>query len=719
MSKPGPKLFYCTQIPKSRELAKVGLGKLYLEEVYTYFCGGEGENHFGKTTLSTPELDSNLYLPVINSPVYCEGIALDNASTEAVSYKIVLSRSQSNSSTDLTHSARPWRSEVTPSNLIHIMTQRKYSGVIGDPMLLPFGGRGAIWPALAHGSQTYLCYHSPAAMMDTRTAPLAVACGYYESYDGGYVPVLYGATIIRVKLWSKHNNVVSLPDGLSRFFDADAAALIPRVGGENTAMTSQLCHYWRPPATTPRAPATCAVLCARLVLDDVTEINPDILIDVLKKYTDEVKLRHKLEPSFLVVKGNGRQLVELAKAIFSKTTAKLKSPSISGFNIVVWYVMRAPIQCSCHSSDVTSCLSRGNVPKFAWMESRKQFWKNHPQYTPLGSRLPISVSLDYCESSALDNNRRAPGAVRARTTTILLPPDLMSALIVRLEDNRPPLHPFLHVPGCVLITTKMRIAKTRGKTQIARTGSIMWISRVGSETGISWMESETGISRTACGSSAHPRQQMAVQSLPEREREREREGNLLDCNAHGGKPLNHACARNKIQSDRVEWCRLGRLFFYVYYPHLSYFPHKLEHSVKGRSFNSQYLKSMTRTRHEYLVHVRSYYARGMCNPYVGALVMEYTQSCVLAVVRGMSYGWRVSSGQVDIVHVSFCMVVLRTVSLFHSAQFCPALKGVETQIAPLEIEKEGEFVKSMVVHGSSRRISPLVIHLLICTIPTG
>nr|CAD7398316.1 unnamed protein product [Timema cristinae] len=52
-------------------------------QVYLHLRGGREDNHFGKTTLSTPNIDSNLDLPVIGSPVYCESSALDHAANEA------------------------------------------------------------------------------------------------------------------------------------------------------------------------------------------------------------------------------------------------------------------------------------------------------------------------------------------------------------------------------------------------------------------------------------------------------------------------------------------------------------------------------------------------------------------------------------------------------------------------------------------------------------
>nr|CAD7442862.1 unnamed protein product [Timema bartmani] len=54
------------------------------EEVYPNLCAGRVENNFGKTTLSTPDQDSNLDLTVISNLVYCESSALDHEATKAV-----------------------------------------------------------------------------------------------------------------------------------------------------------------------------------------------------------------------------------------------------------------------------------------------------------------------------------------------------------------------------------------------------------------------------------------------------------------------------------------------------------------------------------------------------------------------------------------------------------------------------------------------------------
>ncbi|CAG2064588.1 unnamed protein product, partial [Timema podura] len=48
-----------------------------------HLYGGRVENSFGKTTLSTPDRDSNLDLPFIASLVCCERSALDHEATES------------------------------------------------------------------------------------------------------------------------------------------------------------------------------------------------------------------------------------------------------------------------------------------------------------------------------------------------------------------------------------------------------------------------------------------------------------------------------------------------------------------------------------------------------------------------------------------------------------------------------------------------------------
>nr|CAD7441589.1 unnamed protein product [Timema bartmani] len=49
-----------------------GIRKAILKEVILHFHGGKVGKHFGTTTLSTPDRDSNLDLPIISSLVYCK-----------------------------------------------------------------------------------------------------------------------------------------------------------------------------------------------------------------------------------------------------------------------------------------------------------------------------------------------------------------------------------------------------------------------------------------------------------------------------------------------------------------------------------------------------------------------------------------------------------------------------------------------------------------------
>nr|CAD7454913.1 unnamed protein product [Timema tahoe] len=67
------------------------LGRLHLEEVYRHKLGRRVENHFGKTTLTSLDQDSNFNLPIIGSLVYCENSALYHAATKAV-YGIFIGR---------------------------------------------------------------------------------------------------------------------------------------------------------------------------------------------------------------------------------------------------------------------------------------------------------------------------------------------------------------------------------------------------------------------------------------------------------------------------------------------------------------------------------------------------------------------------------------------------------------------------------------------------
>nr|CAD7440679.1 unnamed protein product [Timema bartmani] len=54
-----------------------------VREVYPYLRRGRVEKHLGKTSLSTPDRDSNLDLPVFGNLVHSESSTLDHAATEA------------------------------------------------------------------------------------------------------------------------------------------------------------------------------------------------------------------------------------------------------------------------------------------------------------------------------------------------------------------------------------------------------------------------------------------------------------------------------------------------------------------------------------------------------------------------------------------------------------------------------------------------------------
>ncbi|CAG2055071.1 unnamed protein product [Timema podura] len=62
---------------------KRGIRMVELKPSVPKFVWWEMEKHFGKTTLSTPDQDSDQFFPVIGSQVYSESSALDLAATEA------------------------------------------------------------------------------------------------------------------------------------------------------------------------------------------------------------------------------------------------------------------------------------------------------------------------------------------------------------------------------------------------------------------------------------------------------------------------------------------------------------------------------------------------------------------------------------------------------------------------------------------------------------
>nr|CAD7400516.1 unnamed protein product [Timema cristinae] len=72
-----------------------GIRRLYLEKVELDLCGGRVENHYGKSTLSTPNQDLNLDLPFIRSLVYYERRALNHVAPKRV-YSIRVANPQTN-----------------------------------------------------------------------------------------------------------------------------------------------------------------------------------------------------------------------------------------------------------------------------------------------------------------------------------------------------------------------------------------------------------------------------------------------------------------------------------------------------------------------------------------------------------------------------------------------------------------------------------------------
>nr|CAD7448591.1 unnamed protein product [Timema bartmani] len=59
-----------------------GVERVDMYALYPHVSEGRVENNPGKTTLSTPNRDSSLTLPIISSLVYCESSALDHVATD-------------------------------------------------------------------------------------------------------------------------------------------------------------------------------------------------------------------------------------------------------------------------------------------------------------------------------------------------------------------------------------------------------------------------------------------------------------------------------------------------------------------------------------------------------------------------------------------------------------------------------------------------------------
>nr|CAD7445524.1 unnamed protein product [Timema bartmani] len=84
-------------LQKNMCLAAVTSDSQNLERVYPHLREGIVENYVEITTLITPDRDSNLDLPVIGSPVYCESSALDHVATKAVWCDVLLERGKGSS----------------------------------------------------------------------------------------------------------------------------------------------------------------------------------------------------------------------------------------------------------------------------------------------------------------------------------------------------------------------------------------------------------------------------------------------------------------------------------------------------------------------------------------------------------------------------------------------------------------------------------------------
>nr|CAD7602859.1 unnamed protein product [Timema genevievae] len=59
-----------------------GVERVDMYALYPHVSEGRVENNLGKTTLSTPNRDSSLVLPIISSLVYCKSSALEHAATD-------------------------------------------------------------------------------------------------------------------------------------------------------------------------------------------------------------------------------------------------------------------------------------------------------------------------------------------------------------------------------------------------------------------------------------------------------------------------------------------------------------------------------------------------------------------------------------------------------------------------------------------------------------
>nr|CAD7573047.1 unnamed protein product [Timema californicum] len=78
------------QLAQSLSLTETQVLKIAIkrDRVYPHLRGGRMDSNLGINNLSTHYLDSNVDIPVIGSPAYCETVALDHAAPVAVQYEL-------------------------------------------------------------------------------------------------------------------------------------------------------------------------------------------------------------------------------------------------------------------------------------------------------------------------------------------------------------------------------------------------------------------------------------------------------------------------------------------------------------------------------------------------------------------------------------------------------------------------------------------------------
>ncbi|CAG2060025.1 unnamed protein product [Timema podura] len=112
---------------KSKAVLLQELGRLNLEEVNLHLYGGKVKNHLGKTTLSSPDQDSNLNLPDLGSLAQHKTSTLANPATEAES--IVLAQLMFTVS-ELCHASRHLQADqlhaISSANRLELLENTKY-----------------------------------------------------------------------------------------------------------------------------------------------------------------------------------------------------------------------------------------------------------------------------------------------------------------------------------------------------------------------------------------------------------------------------------------------------------------------------------------------------------------------------------------------------------------------------------------------------------------